>query len=223
MRHGGVEAQPFEGADRAVVAQDDRRRLQQRGERLAYQRLQRRDAGGVGLHDEDRPEPVDDETRQSIRLGMNEAVIGPVEEPLAQGERALQPGGDKAPVDRPPGVAVEEAGRHEAVRVEHGHTERALVGAAQRDKRAGRQRLGGGVNPQFVRKDPGMPGLGAAMAFRRQHDRRPGFGIVRRRGVAHGFISVGASLHLARRAGAAVVVAPPRPACRAACARSSIG
>ncbi len=47
--------------------------------------------GGVRLHHENCPETVDDETGQPVGLGMDEAIIGLVEQPLAQPQRAFEP------------------------------------------------------------------------------------------------------------------------------------
>ena len=75
-RHPRLGRQSFERPRRAVVAQHDGLGAQQFAERLEDDRLEPRHAGGIRLHDENRPEPVDDEARQPVGLGMDEPVIG---------------------------------------------------------------------------------------------------------------------------------------------------
>ena len=151
--------------------------------------------GGVGLDDEDRAEPVDDEPGEPIRLGMDEAVIGRIVEPLAQLERAFEPAREKPLADFPGRVAVEHAGRNEGVRIEHRDTERAPSSRpAQGDEGPGRQRLRRRVHRDLVRVDPRMTGLAAAMGARQQGDLRPARRVVAlddierlgdRRGIRH--------------------------------------
>src|SRR4029077_2432532 len=101
---------------------------------------------------------------QSVGLGMDEAIIGCLEDPLAQSQRALDPAGEKPPADRASAVAVEEARGKEAMRVEHPDPERAATGPAQSDQGTGGKRLCRNVDPHFVRIDPGVAALGAPMA-----------------------------------------------------------
>ena len=156
------QRQPFERARRAVVAQHDRLGRQQRGERIEDERLEPSHAGGIRLHDEHRPEAVDDQARQPVGLGMDEAIIGRLEEPLAQPERALEPAREKAPADRPAGVAIQEARREQAVRVEHRHPERRCSSARRKVTSVpGAQRLRRRVHPHLVRIDPRVAAFGA--------------------------------------------------------------
>ncbi len=104
---------------------------------------------------------------------MDKPVIGPVVKPLAQPKRALEPAREKALVDRPSGIAIEEASGDQAVRVEHGDPERPFVRAAQRDEGAGRQRLRRRIHHHLVGIDPRVPALGAAMKAGQQGDLRP--------------------------------------------------
>ena len=85
-----LQRQPFQRARRAVVAQHDRVGGQQPAQRLDDQRQQPVHAGGVGLHDQHAAEPVNDQPRQAVRLGMHQPVIGRVVQPLAQPQRAFE-------------------------------------------------------------------------------------------------------------------------------------
>ncbi len=154
------------------------RGLQDGGERVEHDRFEPRHPGGVRLNDDDIADAIDDQTGQPVGLGMNEAVIGLVEQLPAQPQCPLDPAREKAPADCPAGVAVEQARGEQAVRVEHRHTERAAVGAAQCNERAGSERPRRLVHPHFVRIDPGMAGLGAPVPRRKQSDGRPGRRIV---------------------------------------------
>ena len=70
-------------------------------QRLEDHRLEPVHPGGVGLHDQHRAEPVDDQPGQAVGLGMDQPVIGRVEQPLAQLERPLEPADEEAAADRP--------------------------------------------------------------------------------------------------------------------------
>ncbi len=173
MHDPGFERQPFERARAAVVAHDDRRGTQEVGQRRDQRLLEPFDPGGVFLHDQHVAEAVDDEPRQPVRLGMDEAVIGRVVQPLAQPQCPLEPPHQEPPPDRPRPVAVEEPRGEKRVRVEHRDAERPLVGAPQGHQRAGRQRLRRGVHRDFVGIDPRVAAFGAAVAAGLQRHGRP--------------------------------------------------
>jgi len=82
--------QTFERARRAVVAQRDRIRAEHLLQCVEHERHQPVDAGGIGLHDEHRAEPVDDEAREPVRLGMDKPVIGRAVDPLAQTQSSFE-------------------------------------------------------------------------------------------------------------------------------------
>ena len=148
--HVGLGCQSFEYPRRAVVPQHDGVGAQQLTKRVEDERLEPCHAGGIRLHDEKRPEPVDDEAGQPVGFGMDEAVKGLREQTLAQFEGAPDPAGEKAAADRPGGVAVEEARGEQGVRVEHRDAERAALGAPQGDETARCERLGRSVHDDFV-------------------------------------------------------------------------
>ncbi len=153
--------------------------LEQFAERIEDDRLEPRHAGGIRLHGENRPEPVDDEAGQPVGFGMDEAIKGLIEQPLAQFESAPDPAGEKAAADRPGGVAVEDARSEQGMRVEHRDAERAGVGAPQGDETAGCERFGRGVHGHFVRVDPRVAGFGAPVPSGEQRDRWSSCRIVR--------------------------------------------
>ena len=104
---------------------------------------------------------------------MDEPVIGRIVKPLAQLERALEPACEKAPADLAGGIAIKHAGGDQGVRVEHRDAERAPIRPAQGDEGAGRQRLRRRIHHDFVRVDPRVAALGAAMEAGQQGDLRP--------------------------------------------------
>ena len=110
---------------------------------------------------------------------MDEAIIGHIEEPLAQFEGTPDAAGEKAPADRPSCVAIEKPRGEQGMRVEHRKPERAVVGALQRDETAGCERLGCGIHLHFVRVNPWMPAFGAPVSAGEQRDPRAGCRIVR--------------------------------------------
>ena len=170
----GFGGKAFERARRAVVAQHDRLGIQHLVQRVKHERHQPINAGGIRLHGQHPAEPVDDQTGQSIRLGMHQPVIRCPVQPLAQPQRAFEMAQEEPLADRARRVAIEKARGEQGVRVEHRHAERALVAAPQRDERTGRERLGRRIHRDFIRKNPGMAGFGAAMPPRKQgHDRPP--------------------------------------------------
>ena len=173
QRHPGFQRQPFLGSRRAVVAQHDCLRREEAAQRLRDDRNEPVHPGGVCFDHQDRAKPVDDETGEAVRLGMDEPVIGRIVQPLAQLERALQPAREETLVDRPPGIAVEEAGGDQAVRVEHRDAERALIRPAQGDERPGRERFRRRIHHHLVRVDPRVAALGPAMKAWQQGDLRP--------------------------------------------------
>ena len=67
-----------------------------RGQSVEHQRLEPGDAGGVRLHDQNRAETVDDQTRQPVGLGMDEPVIGLIEQALAQPQGPFEPAQQKS-------------------------------------------------------------------------------------------------------------------------------
>ena len=135
--HASFGGKAFKRTRRAVVAQRDRIRAEHLLQCVEHERHQPVDAGGIGLHDEHRAEPVDDEAREPVRLGMDKPVIGRAVDPLAQTQSSFEMPHKKPLSDRPRGVAVEEPRRQERMRVEHRNAERALVAAPQCDERAG--------------------------------------------------------------------------------------
>jgi hypothetical protein len=123
------------------------------------------------LHDQDFAEAVDDKAGQPVGLAVNEAVIGLREQPLAQAQGPLQPPREKPLPDHPRRVAIKDPRRHQRMRVEHGDAHRPLIGALQRDQRAGRQRLCRRVDAHLGRIDPGMAAGAAALAAGQQDHR----------------------------------------------------
>ena len=81
--------------------------LRRSDERLDYNRLEPSHAGGVQFGHKDVLEAVDDEAGKPVRLGMHQAIKRLREELAAEPQGSFQPAGDKALVDRPPGVTVE--------------------------------------------------------------------------------------------------------------------
>jgi len=178
-RHPRLGLQPFERARRGVVAQDDGLRRQERVERLEDQRLKPGDTGGIELHDEDTGKAVDDKARQPVGFRVDDAIIRELEEPLAQPQGALEPTCEKAAPDSPSGVAIQEPGSDEAVRVEHRHSERAVVGTPHGDECAGYESLCCGIHPHLVRIDPRVATLGSLVPPGQQSDRGPGRRVIR--------------------------------------------
>src|SRR5205814_7397521 len=82
--------QTFERARRAIVTQYDRFGVQHLLQRIEDKRHLALDAGGIGLHDEHRAEPVDDQAWKPIRLGMDKPVIGRAVDPLAQTQSSFE-------------------------------------------------------------------------------------------------------------------------------------
>ena len=76
VRHPAVQRQAFQAPRGAVVAQHDRLGRQQRAQSLDDERQQPLHPGGIGLNHQHRPEPVNDEPREAVRLGVHQAVIG---------------------------------------------------------------------------------------------------------------------------------------------------
>jgi len=150
LRHSRLGHQPFEHARRAVVAQHNGLGRQERIERLEDQRLTSGDTGGIELHDEDAGKAVDDETGQPVGFSVNQAIIGQLEEPVAQPQRTLEPTREEAAADSPVGVAIQEPGSDEAVGVEHRHPEGVVIQTPHGDKCAGWQRLRRHVHPHLV-------------------------------------------------------------------------
>src|SRR5205823_2793501 len=83
------------------------------------------------LAGENRPEAIDNEAGQPVGFGMHEAIKGLIEQTLAHFESPPDAPDEKAPADRPGGVAVEEARGEQRVRVEDRDAERAGVGTLQ--------------------------------------------------------------------------------------------
>ena len=75
-----------------------------------------RHAGGVQLADHDVPEPVDHEARQAVGLGVHQAIVGLVEQPLAQPQGPREAPLDERGVDGRVLVARDHAGGDQGMR-----------------------------------------------------------------------------------------------------------
>src|SRR5262249_51014082 len=129
--------------------------------------------GGVDLDDDRITEAVDDGARQAVRLGMDEAIVGRLEQLVSQGQRAGEARGEEVAVNGHCGIAAEESCSDERARAEHGRSHRAAVVADDADQGAGGQRLGRGVHDHFVRGDPGGTRQDPLVLARLQHNRPP--------------------------------------------------
>jgi len=121
----------------AIVAGDDgaeRRQVQQRRGEVRQEAVR---AGGVGLHDGDVTEAVDDQSRQAIGLGVHQPVLGARGDPGAEGRGVADPRPDPVGVDDGARVAVEQPGGDEAVRIEHERAVAPAVVAFDPHRRAG--------------------------------------------------------------------------------------
>ena len=85
-----IARQPFEAARRGIGAQDDAARAHHPPERGQNRIAHRFHAGCRDLHDADIAEAVDNQTRQTIAFGMDEAVIGRRIKPFAQPQGASE-------------------------------------------------------------------------------------------------------------------------------------
>src|SRR6185312_7161758 len=173
--------QALERARRAVVAQHDGARPQHlltRGKKLAFHSV---NPGGVDFGDEHVVEPVDHDSRQTIRLGMDQAIEWAVVKPFAQSQRCVEARGEKFRVDDTARVAVEETRADQRTRIEHGDTQRLARRGLHRHQRAGRQRFGRRVHGDFVGIDPGMALLRPLVMAGQQRHYRASLGIVAHR------------------------------------------
>lgn len=147
----------------AIVAGDDgaeRRQVQQRRGEVRQEAVR---AGGVGLHDGDVTEAVDDQSRQAIGLGVHQPVLGARGDPGAEGRGVADPRPDPVGVDDGARVAVEQPGGDEAVRIEHERAVAPAVVALDADRRAGRPGPVLRGHGDLVAEHPGMARFQAAV------------------------------------------------------------
>ena len=138
---------------------------------------------------------------------MDQPVVGTVEQPFAQPQRARQPALEEGRIDGRVGVAGEQTRRDQGMRVELGERQAAAVGRVQADRRARRQGLGGRVHAQLVGIGPGMAGAQPpVLAGQKLH-----LGVKHRRSAAAGGAAqasgIGRQIKSLARAGRD----PPRP------------
>ena len=188
LRQPGLLRQPFQRPLSAVVTQDDRARrhhLVDGGQDVVDPVVHEH---GVGLDRHHVVEAVDDQAGQPVGLGMDDAVEGTGEQPLAQFDRTAQPVGDEGVIHHGRRIVRQQPRGDQRVRIEGVDAQRRPAGVQKPHRTAGRDRLGDGVHLDFVGIDPGMPLHDAPLAAGLQMDRRvllDGFGA----GVAHGAAS----------------------------------
>ncbi len=110
--------------------------------------------GSIGLDHRGIAETVDHHTGQAIRLGMDQAIVGGVEQAFPQIQRTRQPRRKPVLIDHRLGVAVEHPGDDLRFHIDCNKAERPPLAILQHGKGAGGQRLGAPVGDQLIRVDP---------------------------------------------------------------------
>ena len=109
--------------------------------------------------------PQQEQARQAVALGMTQPVEGPRIQQIAQRQGARKPRGEEIRVDRRVARRIQQAHRDQALGIEIAGAEGAAILAPQVDDGTWCDGLGAFVHADFVGKNPGRPGAGAA-AFR---------------------------------------------------------
>lgn len=164
--------QTFEPAGGCVVASNDGARREQLLQGLDDQRCQLVRAGCVCLQNKDVFIPVDDQTGQTIGLGVYQAVKRTVAHASTQRVCLGETGDNPARVDLPPGIPVEQARSDETVGIEHGDAEPHPVLLLEVDQRTGTQPPRIGIHHDLVTEHPGRPSAQATTLPGTELDRR---------------------------------------------------
>ncbi len=140
-------------------------------------------ARGADLSDNDVAVSVDHHARQSVGLAVSQPVPGRRVEALTERERYLQPMHEERLAGRVPGVAAQDAGADERMRVDVGIAQEAVAIAhdtAERPACEARERRALGIHlvaedPEVTRGDPAVLAVlqsqfGERGALRRRSD-----------------------------------------------------
>ena len=178
-RAGGVAGEQarfpgeaLEPAHRAVVARDDAARGGQRCQRLDDQRRGGLHSRGIRLQRDHIPVAVHDEAGQPVGLGMDQAVMGRVEQAVAQCQRLGQPGTEPGGVAGGIRVGRQAPRGNQRMGVEVPGAMPDAVIAFEAYDDAGGQGPGHRRHRDLVAEGPGVARLHAAIAAGEQTEGR---------------------------------------------------
>ena len=150
--------QAFQGTDGTVVAQHDGAGAQQFGQGSQQDRRQLFGTCRIGLYRQHIAVAVDNEAGQVVALRVDQAVMRPGVEPVAQRQGGGQALVEKGRIQLPVWLPVVQPGGDQRMKVETGGAQWPAIGASQCDQRSRRERTRRGIELQFIGKGPGMAG-----------------------------------------------------------------